>query len=47
MKMAIFIGMADTVYITTDIPEYFRKFGFEKIYPGPDELVEKLKQEKG
>ena len=29
------------VYITTDLPEYFERFGFKKIEPGPKELVEK------
>lgn len=30
------------VYITTDLPEYFERFGFKKDEPGPKELVEKL-----
>jgi len=34
----------DDVYITTDIPEYFERFGFKKIDSGPKELVEKLKR---
>lgn len=32
------------VYITTDIPEYFERFGFKKIEPGPKNLVEKLQR---
>lgn len=35
---------ASEVYITTDIPEYFERFGFKKIEPGPWELVEKLER---
>ncbi len=35
---------SDKVYITTDIPEYFERFGFTKIAPGPNELVAKLKR---
>jgi N-acetylglutamate synthase-like GNAT family acetyltransferase len=30
------------VYITTDLPEYFERFGFKKIEHGPKDLVEKL-----
>lgn len=30
------------VYITTDFPEYFERFSFKRIEPGPKELVEKL-----
>lgn len=32
----------DDIYITTDMPEYFVRFGFKNIAPGPKELVEKL-----
>ena len=32
------------VYITTDLIEYFERFGFKKIEPGPKELVEKLQR---
>ncbi|MBI3753699.1 MAG: GNAT family N-acetyltransferase [Deltaproteobacteria bacterium] len=32
------------VYITTDLIEYFEKFGFKKIAPGPKELAEKLER---
>lgn len=34
----------DDVYITTDLTEYFERFGFKKIEPGPKELVEKLQR---
>ena len=34
---------SDDVYITTDLLDYFERFGFRKIDSGPDELVEKLK----
>ena len=34
----------DEIYITTDIPEYFEKFGFKMIEPGPKDLVEKLQR---
>lgn len=34
----------DDVYITTDIPEYFKKLGFKKTEPSPKELVEKLER---
>lgn len=32
------------VYITTDMPEYFVRFGFKNIVSGPKELVEKLQR---
>lgn len=32
------------VYITTDLTEYFERFGFKRIEPGPKELMEKLKR---
>ena len=35
---------SDDVYITTDLLDYFERFGFRKIDSGPDELVEKLKR---
>ena len=35
---------SNEVYITTDIPEYFERFGFSEISPGPKELVAKLKR---
>ncbi|MBI3398019.1 MAG: GNAT family N-acetyltransferase [Deltaproteobacteria bacterium] len=34
----------DKVYITTDLPEYFERFGFKKIEPGPKDLKEKLQR---
>lgn len=34
----------DKVYVTTDLIEYFEKFGFKKIEPGPKDLVEKLER---
>lgn len=34
----------DDVYITTDLIEYFERFGFKKIESGPKELVEKLQR---
>lgn len=35
---------SNDVYITTDLSEYFERFGFKRIEPGPGELVEKLKR---
>ena|SRR4030067_2248205 len=32
------------VYITTDLIDYFERFGFKRIEPGPKELVEKLQR---
>ncbi|MBI5050822.1 MAG: GNAT family N-acetyltransferase [Nitrospirae bacterium] len=38
------IFSSDDVYITTDLIEYFKRFGFRMIENGPVELVEKLKR---
>lgn len=35
---------SNDVYITTDLLDYFERFGFRKIDSGPDGLVEKLKR---
>lgn len=35
---------SEEVYITTDLPGYFERFGFKKVLPGPRELEEKLKR---
>ncbi len=35
---------SDEVYITTDLPEYFERFGFKKMEPGPKELTDKLQR---
>lgn len=40
----ISIFPSNEVYITTDLPKYFERFGFKKIEPGPQELVDKLQQ---
>lgn len=42
VKRLIDVFPTPEVYITTDMPEYFARFGFEKLEPGPGELVEKL-----
>lgn len=33
---------APDIYITTDMPGYFQRFGFQVIAPGPRDLVDKL-----
>lgn len=33
---------ADEVYVTTDLPGYFEKLGFERLDHGPKELEEKV-----
>lgn len=35
---------SNDVYITTDLLDYFERFGFRKIELGPSELIEKLKR---
>ncbi len=34
---------SDEVYITTDIPEYFERFGFRRIEDGPEPIFRKLR----
>jgi N-acetylglutamate synthase-like GNAT family acetyltransferase len=33
----------DEVYLTTDLTDYFRRFGFETVDAGPAELLEKIR----
>ena len=44
VKHLINIFPTSDVYITTDMPDYFKSFGFRKIETGPKELIEKLKR---
>ena len=44
VEYLINIFPSDDVYITTDLIDYFRKFGFKMIEPWPEELIEKLKR---
>ena len=44
VKYLINIFPSNDVYITTDLIDYFERFGFKRIEHGPNELVEKLQR---
>lgn len=44
VEYLINIFPSNDVYITTDLIEYFERFGFKRITHGPKELEEKLKR---
>jgi amino-acid N-acetyltransferase len=35
---------SDDIWITTDIPEYFRRFGFQSTTEAPQEILDKIKR---
>ncbi len=42
VRYLINIFPTDEVYVTTDLPSYFEKLGFERLGEGPKELEEKI-----